>query len=564
MNTERLSSELTNTCNIFWLLVAYRWFSLIPPILTLVAGWPDNQTLSAVALGGAVVANLFITLFAAQLNATLQRRPWLIVVDLLFCALLAGLTNGWNTPYYLYTFSPLLAAAFFFYLPGAVLASTGMAALLIVAGLPTAEPNVLRLVAEVMGFFLIGGAFGYATTLLSRLRSSHAHLDRALRDLEVIHQLTLAMQSAADVLEVEETILQAVTHDLGFSGAVIALVEPNEQVITSWLSKSRVGQAFVTGSLPHPARVPLTPDGGDVAQCLLEGQPHLSAREVHTADEQVNAYLGTRPYHLFPMLLREHPVGVLLVEAADHDNPARLHSLQAIASQAAVAVGTTLMCIDRAQRLAVQDERLRIAQDIHDTTSQTLFGLHYALDACAKLLPDHPGQVKAELKNLSEMAETARTQVRQSILNLWPTVITAERFTADLQKFAREHFRADSVDLTIDVRGGFQQLSPGARRGLYRIAQEAITNVAQHAAASQVSVCLDVQLDEALLAVRDNGRGFDPAPALARERNREHFGLRGMQERAVALGGIAEFLSQPGAGTTVIMTLPLNGESARV
>jgi signal transduction histidine kinase len=264
------------------------------------------------------------------------------------------------------------------------------------------------------------------------------------------------------------------------------------------------------------------------------------------------------------MLLREHPVGVLLVEAADYDDPTRLQSLQAIASQAAVAVGTTMMCIDRAQRLAVQDERLRIAQDIHDTSSQTLFGLHYALQACVKLLPDHPGQVKAELENLSQMADTARTQVRQSILNLWPTAITAERFTADLQKFTREHCRAESLDLTIEVRGGFQRLSPGVRRGLYRIAQEAITNVAQHAAASQVSICLDVQPGEALLTVRDNGRGFNPASALARERDREHFGLRGIQDRAAALGGVAEFLSQPGAGTTVMMTLPLNGDRPHV
>lgn len=564
MNTLRRSSELTNSQHVFQLLLAYRWFSLIPPLLALVAGWPNNQTLSVVALGGAVAANLFITLLPAQLNAALRRRPWLITLDLFFCAALVSVTDGWNTPYYLYTFSPLLAAAFFFYLRGAGLTAAGMAALFIIVGLRTAEPDVVRLVAAVVGFFLISGAFGYATTLLSRLQNSHTHLDHALRDLEVIHQLTLAMQSAADVYEVEETILQAVTHDLEFSGAIMALVDQNEGVITSWLGKTRDGRILFAGGLPHPARVPLTPDGGDIAQCLLAGQPHFSVHHVFTADEQVSQYLGPRPYHLFPMLLREHPVGILLVEATPQDNPTRLHSLQAIASQAAVAVGTTLLCIDRAQRLAVQDERLRIAQDIHDTTSQTLFGLHYALQACVKLLPDHPGQVKAELENLSELAETARAQVRQSILNLWPTAITAERFTTDLQKFTREHCRVNALELTIAIRGDFQRLSPGTRRGLYRISQEAITNVTQHAAAAQVSICLAVQPGEALLTVRDDGRGFDPAPALARERNREHFGLRGIQDRALALGGLAEFLSQPGAGTTVMVILPLNGDRSHV
>jgi len=354
-----------------------------------------------------------------------------------------------------------------------------------------------------------------------------------------------------------------VTHDLGFSGAAIALVDQNERVVTSWLGKTRDGRVLFAGGLPHPARVPLAAEAGAVARCLLEGRAQLSARGLLTPDEYLNAHLGTQPYHLFPMLLREHPVGVLLVEASEGDNPAHLQSLQAIASQAAVAVGTTMMCIDRAQRLAVQDERLRIAQDIHDTTSQTLFGLHYALDACARLLPDQPGQVKAELESLSRVAETARAQLRQSILNLWPSEITAERFTADLQKFAREHCQTDGLDLAVAVRGDFQRLSPGARRGLYRIAQETVTNAARHAAASHASICLEVRPDEALLIARDDGRGFDPDTALARERDREHFGLRGIRERVTSLGGTSEILSRPGAGATVLVSIPIaNGRFA--
>jgi signal transduction histidine kinase len=218
-----------------------------------------------------------------------------------------------------------------------------------------------------------------------------------------------------------------------------------------------------------------------------------------------------------------------------------------------------MLCIDRAQRLAVQDERLRIAQDIHDTTSQTLFGLHYALDACAKLLPDRPAQVKTELEGLSRVAETARGELRQSILNLWPSEMTAERFSADLLQYVQDYCRAGGLTLDVSVRGDFERLAAGVRRGLYRIAQEAVVNIARHAAASHASICLEVRPAEAALAVRDDGRGFDPATALARERSREHFGLRSIQERAAALGGQAEFLSQPNGGTTVLVTLPVDG-----
>jgi signal transduction histidine kinase len=256
------------------------------------------------------------------------------------------------------------------------------------------------------------------------------------------------------------------------------------------------------------------------------------------------------------MLLREHAVGVLLVDASERGDAARLHSLQSIASQAAVAVGTTLMCIDRAQRLAVQDERIRFAREIHDTVSQSLFGLSYSLDACIKLLPERAEVARVELGHLRDLAEAARVEVRQSILDLWPSELTAERFAGDLRRFVAEACRARPLEVSVEIRGDFSVISPSAKRGLYRIAQEAVNNVVRHAAASQASVCLDIRDGQALLAVRDNGRGFQPEQALAREFDRERFGLLGVRERATALGGACEVLSQPGAGTTLLVTVP--------
>jgi signal transduction histidine kinase len=256
------------------------------------------------------------------------------------------------------------------------------------------------------------------------------------------------------------------------------------------------------------------------------------------------------------MLLREHPVGVLLVEASEKEDPVRLESLRAIASQAAVAVGTTMLCIDRAQRLAVQDERVRIAREIHDTVSQSLFGITYSLDACIKLLPEQPGTVKAELSSLSSLAQATRDELRQSILNIWPSELTAERFASDLRRYATGACRAGELDFAIDVRGDFSILSAGAKRSLYRIAQEALNNVVRHATASRARVCLDIVNGEALLAVRDDGRGFDPEVALAREYDRERFGLRGIRDRAASLGGTSEFVSRPDAGATVLVALP--------
>ena len=557
MSPSSEQSNLANTRHVFRLLVLYRWISLIPPLVWLFT--TEDTARLIVALAATMIANLFITFFPSQLNAAVRQRPLLLLVDFIFCAALTAFSGGWNTPYYLYAFSPLLAAAFFFELRGALLSASGMAILFVVAGVGvTPNQNWLSLVAQVVGFFLIAGAFGYATTLMSSLTSSHLELNRAHRDLEVIHSLTLSLQSASDVNEVEERVLEAVTNDLGFSRAVIALVDQNDHVVSCWLGKARDGRAMFAGGLPHPARLRMTAEEGIIAQCLLDGQPRLGTSEILTTNPAINTHLEHGTYHIFPMILREHPVGILIVNASDENDPARLRSLQAIASQAAVAVGATLLCIDRAQRLAVQDERIRIAREIHDTVSQSLFGMTFSLDACIKLLPAQPDTVKKELASLLQLAESTRAEVRQSIMGIWPSQLSAESFVTDLRRYAAEACRVNGVDLDIQVRGDFESLPAQAKRGLYRIAQEALTNIARHANATQAQVRLDIADEQATLAVQDNGRGFDLNLALAREFNREHFGLRGILDRATSLRGTSEILTRPGAHTIIKISVPLS------
>lgn len=216
-----------------------------------------------------------------------------------------------------------------------------------------------------------------------------------------------------------------------------------------------------------------------------------------------------------------------------------------------------MMCIDRAQRMAVQEERIRIAQDIHDTVSQSLFGIVYTLDGCIKMLPNQPEAVEPELRRVLVVAEETRSEVRKSILDIWPSELTADKFVLDLRKYAVGICQADELEIDFDVSGDFSQLSALARRSLYRISQEALANIAHHAAASKAQVCVEVTRDQAMLSIRDNGRGFDPEQALKREYGREHFGLWGMQERARSLGGTVEINSQPGEGASVIVDIPI-------
>jgi signal transduction histidine kinase len=553
------SFQAVDTQQVFRLLVLYRWLSLIPALLALPAAVPRSYSLAALA--AAAAANLLITLFPGQVNGLVRRRPALLAVDILLCAGLAALTGGWSTPYYLHALSPLLAAAFFFQWRGALAAAAGMALAFTLAGLPHGPIVVHTWAAQATGFFLIAGTFGFATTLLARLDASHADLDRAHRDLAVIHNLMLYLQTASDVAEVQEHVLQAVTGELGFERAAIALVEDDGPVITDWLAgcAASPGTSGGAGVSRHPARLPLAPDSGPIARCLLSGQAEMAVPAPLTNDAGLNAFLGPAPCHIFPMVLREHPVGVLLVATpvGTAGLEPRMGSLRSIASQAAVALGTTLLCIDRAQRLAVQDERLRFAREVHDTVAQSLFGLSYALDACARLLPEQPEQVKAELTGLQRQAEDARRTLRQLIVDTWPSGLTAARFKADLQRYAAEVCRAPGLELSLSIGGGFDPLPAGIRRSLYRVAQEALANVVRHARATRAEVCLEVAESQATLTVRDDGCGFDPAGALDGAAGPERFGLHGMRERIADLGGTLEIHSQPGAGTTLLVRLPI-------
>ncbi|MCA9975697.1 MAG: hypothetical protein KC413_08095, partial [Anaerolineales bacterium] len=122
--------------------------------------------------------------------------------------------------------------------------------------------------------------------------------------------------------------------------------------------------------------------------------------------------------------------------------------------------------------------------------------------------------------------------------------------------YAADILQANNLLVQFDIRGDFTALSPRAQRSLYRICQESLTNIVHHAAASEARICVDVESGVARLSVRDNGRGFEPDIALARDYGDEHFGLRGMMERTRSLGGSCDIFSQPEAGTSIVIEIP--------
>lgn len=555
---------------IFTSLVIFRWASLIPALLSLNYDGVQSIVSSLAVVGIATLANIIISVFNRTLNQLVLDHPATLAVDLLFSAGILAMSGGASSPYYLYALSPLLAGAFFFQVRGAVGASAIFTPLYLLSnalGTPVgAAGDTLTLMTRLTGIWLIPVLFAYPSTLLKaisrareelsnardELAKKHENLAAAHRQLEIIHDLAMILQAAPDLMSVQERVLGAVTTDLGFSKAVVGLVDPALQELGGWLVYP------ADDSLPTIKPIPLNFENGRLFQALLNRNVFTTNGETLIQHTDFNDWLAQTTWLVIPLYLREHPVGVLLVEESKGRTKEQESTLLTVANQAALALGTTILCIDRARRLAVETERNRIARDIHDTVAQSLFGIVYSLDACINMLPTQADEVRGELIELRSLASGAHDEVRRSIFDLWPSPLTIELFMSDLTNYVSSCCRPRPFSIVFNNNGDFNSLPAGLRRTIYRMAQEALANSARHSGASCARLCLNVTKDHIYLDVSDEGRGFDPSVALSRRLNREHFGLHGIQERTHAMGGECEIISQSGAGARVLIHLPVD------
>lgn len=201
---------------------------------------------------------------------------------------------------------------------------------------------------------------------------------------------------------------------------------------------------------------------------------------------------------------------------------------------------------------AQEDERRRIARELHDSTSQSLTSLLVGLQA---LEQNTSGEKRQQTENLRQVVSETLEEVHGIAWQLRPSALDDMGLDAALERYIAD-YRARynlSVDLVIHgLRDG--RLSPEAETSIYRIVQEALTNVARHAQADQVSVLIEHRDGKTLVIAEDNGIGFDSSTAS--KGSREHLGLYGIRERAELLGGKLSIESEAGRGTSLFVEIP--------
>jgi signal transduction histidine kinase len=203
---------------------------------------------------------------------------------------------------------------------------------------------------------------------------------------------------------------------------------------------------------------------------------------------------------------------------------------------------------------AQEDERLRLARELHDQTGQTLTNLLIRLKTIERK-SEQPG-IKDELKEAQYIVSNTIEQVRDISYSLRPPVLEEFGLAAAIQDMISD--LADQTDIKVHCNCDLKDIiKPETEMMLYRIAQEGLTNIVRHSEASNVTVDLQEQQQTFYLKIEDDGKGFDPATITVDGENKR-LGLLSMNERAELIGGRLNMYSSPGQGTTIEVYVPIH------
>jgi len=284
---------------------------------------------------------------------------------------------------------------------------------------------------------------------------------------------------------------------------------------------------------------------------------------------------GIKSYTGVPIKTKDVTIGVLFVHSKERNvfkNKTNL--LLAFASQAAIAIENATILNNlkeqqlRAEQLltrtflAQEEERKRISIELHDSVAQWLVSASYRMQTCLALLSEtNSNGTLDELIEIQNTITKSLDEIRRVTIGLHPPALDELGLTHVLRQ-AIERLKPYGIDYRFKTKGEPVRLSSSAELAIYRIVQEAITNIRKHSKASEVVLKLQFEPEKVYVEISDNGRGFKLSKAMDDETLAKHMGLLGMRERAAMLGGNLKIKARLGKGTNISLTVPvasLNG-----
>jgi two-component system sensor histidine kinase UhpB len=209
-----------------------------------------------------------------------------------------------------------------------------------------------------------------------------------------------------------------------------------------------------------------------------------------------------------------------------------------------------------------EEERLRLARELHDETAQALAALTIALDRARDDLGGATTDARERIGEAREIAGRLLSETRRLILGLRPSVLDDLGLVPAIRWLSETSLVDRGVEVAIEADEGGARLPGHVEVALFRIIQEAVGNIARHADATHVRIGLSIADEVAQVMVSDDGRGFDVARMMGPDGSDGSVGLVGMQERVSILGGTIVFRSAVGSGTEIVVEVPVAPVSA--
>jgi PAS domain S-box-containing protein len=394
--------------------------------------------------------------------------------------------------------------------------------------------------------FLLNEIAGRLGNLLERNQTKTAEEEQRVF-AQALAESAANIRSTLDLNEVLDRILETIDSVVPYDWANIMLMNPDQKTATAVRITPDKDEYHHT--LSAESHVPIN-EFHNLATMVETHQPYVvpNIRQdphwiILEGGDWVHAYIGA------PLVIENTVIGFihLLSTTTDFYNPTHGDHLQAFADQASVAIQNAML-FEQVHELGVIEERHRLARDMHDVVSQTLFSASVMSETLQRLVVSDSNEVNLAIRDLHLLTRGALAEMRTLLLELRPEALIQSDLGELIKQLADGLTGRTKVEISCRV-DGTQPLPPDVQTTFFRIAQEAMNNIVRHANANRVTIYLSNQPEQVYLQISDDGCGtdFENLPP-------DRLGIQFMQERAEKIGADLVMTSQPGQGTDINLT----------
>ena len=383
----------------------------------------------------------------------------------------------------------------------------------------------------------------------SELNTSYSELERRVeartRELETLNAVTTVVSDSLDLDEVFNDALEQTLGAVNLSMGTAYIVDAPTRTFRLMAHRG-LSESFVRNGAEVPISEAVASSESATrlvpAFRVVESYPEGDVKH-NLERERIRLVIAV------PLLAKGVAVGelILFAQGVRQMSPEETSLLAAIGRQVGIAVENARL-YEHVEEAAAAAERNRLARDLHDAVTQTLFSASLIAEVLPRLYERNPEEGARRLEELRQLTRGALAEMRTLLLELRPAALTEAPLGNLLKHLAEATTGRSRIPVTLRVDCECQ-LPPDAKLALYRIAQEALNNVAKHSGATRAEVALRHTPGQVTLAILDDGRGFDREAV-----GSDHLGLNIMHERAQTIGATLEVDSEPDEGTELRVT----------